>query len=73
MVESKSANKKSRIGEFKLSFKLSFKKRGCTGTELALLTRSVQLWQKLLELVPAAARQMHAQLFYVYPQEHQLF
>jgi hypothetical protein len=46
-------NGKSRIGEFKLACK----KRACTGTELALLTRSVQLKQKLLELVPAAARQ----------------
>jgi hypothetical protein len=44
----------SRIGEFKLTCK----KRGFTGTELVLLTRSGQLNQKLLELVPAAARQM---------------
>jgi hypothetical protein len=51
---SESVNGKSRIGEFKLACK----KRGCTGTELALLTRSVQLKQKLLELVPAAARQI---------------
>jgi hypothetical protein len=45
---------KSRIGEFELACK----KRACTGTEIALLTRSDQVKQKLLELVPAAARQM---------------
>jgi hypothetical protein len=54
LVESESANGKSRIGDFKLACK----ERGYTGTELALLTRSVQLKQKLLEHVPAAARQM---------------
>jgi hypothetical protein len=54
LVGSESVNEKSRIGEFKLACK----KRGCTGTELALLTRSVQLKQKLLELFPAAARQI---------------
>jgi hypothetical protein len=47
-------NGKSRVGEFKLACK----KHACTGTELALLTRSVQLKQTLLELVPAAGRQM---------------